>query len=175
VVVEFKRLILILVGLFLIVASILFLFVQKDALLSFVVAYVSSSLVVLASFKTYKNMVDKRLALNDGAFEIDDRDTIDKLEDPYNLYDSEQEHKELDIKEAIKLEKKLAKANRRSLKETAKDSSAAFSFNRLLAYAALVGGFFYLLNSNNLNLLYYLPTLALPNIISVIYLINSKK
>ena len=170
-----KRLILILVGILLIVSSILFLLVEKDALFSFIIAYITSSLVVLASFNTYKNMVNKRLALNDGAFEIDDRDTIDKLEDPYNLYSEQENNQELDLKEAIKQEKEIAKKNRRSIKETAKDSMTAFNFNRVLAYALLVGGFFYLLNNNYLNLLYYLPTLALPNLISVIYLVNSKK
>jgi len=173
--VALKRLILILVGILLIVSSILFLLVEKDALFSFIIAYITSSLVVLASFNTYKNMVNKRLALNDGAFEIDDRDTIDKLEDPYNLYSEQENNQELDLKEAIKQEKEIAKKNRRSIKETAKDSMTAFSFNRILAYALLVGGFFYLLNNNYLNLLYYLPTLALPNLISVIYLVNSKK
>ena len=170
-----KRLILILSGVLLIASSLLFLVVSKDALISFVIAFISSSLVVLASFKTYQNMVNKRLALNDGAFEIDDRDTIDKLEDPYNLYDEQESSPELDLKEAIKQEKEIAKKNRRSIKETAKDSVTAFSFNRIAAYAIVVGGFFYLLNNNYLNLLYYLPTLALPNIIAVIYLINSKK
>ena len=169
-----KKLILILLGVLLISASILFLIVQKDALLSFIVAFFTSSIVVIASFNTYKNMVNKRLALNDGAFEIDDRDTIDKLEDPYNLYSEQEESKELDLKEAIKQEKEIAKKNRRSIKETTKDSVTAFSFNRIAAYALLVGGFFYLLNNNYLNLLYYLPTLALPNLISVIYLINNK-
>jgi len=173
--VALKRLILILVGILLIVSSILFLLVEKDALFSFIIAYITSSLVVLASFNTYKNMVNKRLALNDGAFEIDDRDTIDKLEDPYNLYSEQENNQELDLKEAIKQEKEIAKKNRRSIKETAKDSMTAFNFNRVLAYALLVGGFFYLLNNNYLNLLYYLPTLALPNLISVIYLVNSKK
>jgi len=174
VVVALKKLILILLGLLLISSSALFLFVDKSALISFIVAFASSSIVVLASFKTYQNMVNKRLALNEGAYEIDDRDTIDKLEDPYNLYD-EQEELAVDLKEAIKQEKELAKKNRRSIKEATKDSITAFSFNRIAAYALLVLGFFYLLNNDNLNLLFYLPTLAIPNIIAVIYLINSRK
>ena len=170
-----KRLVLTLIGVLLIASSLLFLFVSKSSLISFIVAFISSTIVVIASFKTYQNMVNKRLALNDGAYEIDNRDTIDKLEDPYNLYDEQKNTLVQDLKEAIKQEKELAKKNRRSLKETAKDSATAFSFSRILAYALLVGGFFYLLNSNYLNLYYYLPTLALPNMIAVIFLLNSKK
>ncbi len=170
-----KRLVLIYIGVLLISASILFLFVSKSALFNILIAFFSSALVVLASFKNYQDMVRKRLSLEDEVAELDDRDVIDKLEDPYNLYDQEEINKDLDLKETIKLEKELAKKNRRPLKEVAKDSAKAFSFIRIFAYALLVVGFFYLLDNKILDLKYYLPTLIIPNIIAVIYLLNSKE
>ncbi len=165
-----KRLILIYIGILLISSSLLFLFISKNILLNIIIAFVSSSLVVLASFKNYSDMVNKRLALNDTIAEIDDRDLIDKIEDPHNLYDSD-ENKKLDLKEAIKQEKELMKKNRRSLKEVTKDSAKAFSFIRVFAYALFIAGFFYLLDRSILNLKYYLPTLIIPNIIAIIYLL----
>jgi len=170
--VAIKRLILIYIGVLLIATSLLFLVLPKEDLLNIIVAFVSSSLVVLASFKNYQDMVYKRLSLQDEVAEIDNRDVIDKLEDPYNLYDEEEISQDLDLKETIKKEKELAKKNRRPLKEVAKDSAKAFSFIRIFAYALLVAGFFYLLNNQILNLKYYLPTLIIPNIIAVIYLLG---
>jgi len=173
----FIRLIMLLASAFLIGSGIIYIVASKEALFSFIVAFITSSIVVLSSFKSYKNMVQKRLELNPKAEEFDNRDTIDKLEDPYNLYDEEieQNQEELNIKELIKQEKKLLKKNRRSFKDTFKDSAKAFNPIRLIAYAILVFGYFYLLKSNNLSIIFYLATLIVPNIIIIIYLLNFKQ
>ncbi len=170
-----KRLSLIYLGVLLIAASILYLFISKEALLNIVIGFSSAALVVLASFKNYQDMVHKRLSVDNTIAELDDRDVIDKLEDPYNLYEQEENTpSNLDLKETIKKEKELAKKNKRSLKEVARDSAKAFSFIRIFAYALLVMGFFYLLNHNILDLKYYLSVLIIPNIIAVIYLLSKK-
>jgi len=172
--VAIKKLGLIYLGVLLIAASILYLFLSKEALLNIIIGFSTSALVVLASFKNYQDMVYKRLKVDNNIAELDNRDVIDKLEDPYNLYDEEEISKDLDLKETIKLEKELAKKNRRPLKEVAKDSAKAFSFIRILAYALFVFGFFYLLNNNILDLKYYLSVLIIPNIIAIIYLLWRK-
>ncbi len=116
-------------------------------------------------------MVDKRLLVDANVAEFDDRDTISKLEDPYNLYSEDEEYDEsLSLKEAIKEEKKLLKKNRRDFKSFVKDSSRAFSFLRLGAYAIFVFGFFYLLKGNLLSFPFYLATIIIPNVIVVVYL-----
>jgi hypothetical protein len=155
----------------LIFAPLIYLYATKASFVSFLVAYVTSSLILMASFKSYKSMVDKRLLVDANVAEFDDRDTISKLEDPYNLYSEDEEYDEsLSLKEAIKEEKKLLKKNRRDFKSFVKDSSRAFSFLRLGAYAIFVFGFFYLLKGNLLSFPFYLATIIIPNVIVVVYL-----
>ena len=167
-----KRIALYLLAFFLIASSILFLFVSKASLLSFMIAFVTSSLVVLASFKNYKSVVQKRLESLEDIDEIENKDIIDKMEDPYGLYEQEEE---IDVKEALKKQKELLKKNKKDIKEVTKNGAVAFKPVRIIAYALLAGGFFYLLKSNSLNLKFYLPSLIIPNIIAVIYLLNYKK
>jgi len=168
------KLFLFLISFFLIIGSILYLFIPKDALYSFIVAYISSLSIIIFSFKTYKDMVNSRLQLEDSSF--DDRDIIDKIDDKFNLYDNEQENlQNRELKDIIKAEKEALKANRRSIKETLKDSAIAFNYKRLIAYLILVVGFFALLKSKNLVLTFYLPALILPNILAIFYLINFQK
>jgi Flp pilus assembly protein TadB len=168
-----KQIALYLAAILLIAASILFLVVSKSALISFIVAFITSSLVVLASFKNYKSVVQKRLESLEDVNEVENKDVIDKIEDPYGLY--EEEELNSDVKEAIKKQKEILKRNKKNIKEVTKNSAVAFKPIRIIAYAILVGGFFYLLKSNNLNLKFYLPSLIIPNIIAVIYLLNYKK
>ena len=170
------RLIMLLLSILLMVAPLIYLNGSKANFYSFVVAYLTSSLILIASFKSYQSMVDKRLEYAN-VDEFDDRDSIDKLEDPYNLYSEDEiiEDKNLTLKELIKKEKKLLKQNKRGVKAFFKDSLRAFSFLRLGAYAIFVFGFFYLLKSNLLSLPFYLATIIVPNIIVVVYLQIVKK
>ena len=168
----FARLILLYISALLIGAGLIFIFASKSALYSFVVAFLTSSIVVLASFKNYKNMVDKRLVDASGE-EFDDRDELDKIEDPYNLYDEMQANDEdKSFKDIIKEEKQRLKKQKRPLKQSIADSARAFNYIRLIAYAILVAGFFMLLKSKNLNMAFYLATLILPNIIAIVFLMN---
>ena len=170
----FFRLILLYLSVIFIVGGILYINASKEVLYSFLVAFASSAVVVLASFKNYKNMVESRVELSTGE-EFDDRDTIDKLEDPYNLYDEVPEIDEnRNFKDIIKEQKAELKKNKRPLKQSVKDSARAFNYIRLIAYAILVLGFFTLLRSNNLNIFTYLATLIVPNIIAVIFLMSGR-
>lgn len=171
----FYRLSLLLLSILLIISAPVYLFASKEALFSFVVAYLSSSIVVLASFKNYKTMVEKRLK-SAMASDFSDRDTIDNIEDPYNLYDDvPQIDEDKDFKDIIKEEKAKLKEHKRPLKDTIRDSARAFSPMRLGAYAILFLGLFALVKSNNLNIFFYLATLVIPNIVAVVFLVNFKK
>ena len=168
----FARLTLLYISVLLIGGGLIFIFASKSALYSFVVAFITSSLVVLASFKNYKNMVDKRLA-NASGEEFDDRDELDKIEDPYNLYDEMQANDEnKSFKDIIKEEKQRLKKQKRPLKQSISDSARAFNYIRLIAYTILVVGFFILLKSKNLNMAFYLATLIVPNFIAIVFLMN---
>jgi len=161
---QLKQLSLVLISFLLIGSSIIYAVASKAELLSFIIAFATSSIVVLASFKNYKNIVLKRLETMQPQ-EANSRDTIDKLEDPYGVFDEEEPITDIkELKEQLKKEK-------RDKKEVAKDSLSAFTPLRIFAYIILVVGFFYLLKSGNLDLKYYIPTLIIPNITSVIYLV----
>ena len=136
------------------------------------VGFVTSSFVMLGSMLSYQSMVQGRL--NVGAIPDDERDTLDKLEDPYELYDEEKikNDEEKTLVEVVKEERENLKKSRRSLWQTTKDSKASLSFYRLGAYGLLVFGFFYLNSNNFLDIPIYLVSLGLPSIISVVMLMR---
>jgi hypothetical protein len=124
--------------------------------------------------KSYKNMVSQ--ALDAGAVTDDGRDTLDKLEDPYALYDDEQEsQEEKTLVEVVKEERDNLKKGSRSIWETTKDAKASFSFYRLTAYGILVLGFFYLNTNHILELIPYLSFLAIPLFIVVFSLLDNSE
>jgi len=173
----FVRLIMLLLSILLIVSGLIYINGGHSSLYSFIVAYVTSSIIVLSSFKSYQIMVNRRLDIDSNILEFDDRDSIDKIDDPYGLFDdsSEETDSNISLKEAIKEEKKILKKSRRGLKRGLKDSAFAFNPLRLVAYGIFVLGFFWLLNSNSLSIIYYLIAIAIPNIVIVIYLLNFQR
>jgi len=139
------------------------------------IGFISASLVMLASMKSYKRMVDARVENN--IITMDDaRDTIDKLEDPYDLYSEEiVEDDSVDIRDAIKDEKSRMKKNRRTLSETLRDTKAALSLNRIGAYVVLILGFFYLNRHGYLMAPAYLLALTVPMLVVVFVLVSNKE
>jgi len=139
------------------------------------IGFISSSLIMFASIVSYRNMVQARVDM--GMVVADDnRDTLDKIEDPFDLYgeDSTNDKKNKNFKDVIVEEKKSLKKNRRSLWQTTKDSKAALSFYRLGAYGILIFGFFYLNNNKILDIASYLFSLSIPPVIVVLMLIRQK-
>jgi hypothetical protein len=150
----------------------LYFFGETHWLVNSQVAFISSSIVMLSSMKSYKNMVDGRL--NVGSIPDDERDTLDKLEDPYDLYDDEHKvEEEKTLVEVVKEERANLKKSRRSIWDTTKDAKPSFSFYRLAAYAVLIFGFFYLNTNKLLVIMPYLIFLSIPSIIIVIMLMKS--
>ena len=139
------------------------------------IGFISASLVMLASMKSYKRMVDARVENN--IITIDDtRDTIDKLEDVHDLYSEEiVEDDSVDIRDAIKDEKSRMKKNRRTLSETLRDTKAALSLNRIGAYVVLVLGFFYLNRHGYLMAPAYILALTVPMLVVVFVLLSNKE
>jgi hypothetical protein len=147
---------------------------ERSWLINTQIGFVTSSLVMFGSILSYKSMVDARL--NVGAIPDDERDTLDKLEDPYDLYDDEKvkNDEEKTLQEVVKEERENLKKSRRSFLETTKDSKAAFSFYRLGSYMLLILGFFYLNNNKILDIPSYLFSLFIPMVIIVIMLMRKK-
>jgi hypothetical protein len=146
------------------------------------VAYLTSSLVMGASMFSYARMV--RRQLDDGALlDVDERDTLDKLEDPYDLYGEESleppvpdEAVDADtLKAAIQDEKARLKSQRRSIGQTLRDSRASMSVYRLVAYGLLVFGFFYLNGNHLFRILPYIIGLGIPIAVVVVTLMTHKE
>jgi len=131
------------------------------------IGFISASLVMLASMKSYKRMVDARVEHN--IITMDDtRDTIDKLEDEHDLYSEEiVEDETVEMGDAIKDEKARMKNNRRSLGETIRDTKAALSLNRIGAYVVLVLGL--------LMTPAYILALTVPMLVVVFVLLSNKE
>jgi hypothetical protein len=122
---------------------------------SFLVAMVSSMLIVTGSLYSYRNMIQSRV----GDVDVDDvKDSIDMMDDPYDLYEEERESEITDIKEMIKEEKARQKSN--IIENTTKNASAMVSVYRLIPYAFLILGFIGLENSHSLEIWPYLVGLA---------------
>lgn len=139
------------------------------------IGFFTASLVMLASMKSYKRMVDTRVENN--IITIDDtRDTIDKLEDEHDLYSEDiVEDDSVDMGSAIKAEKARMKKNRRSLSETIRDTKAALSLNRIGSYIVLIFGFFYLNRHNLLMIPTYILALSTPMLVVVFVLLSCRE
>ncbi len=124
------------------------------------IAYLSSMFIILGSSYSYRKMVNAQVA--SGTYK-DDRDLLDSIEDPHELFDeksiNEANAQELDLKQIVKEEKaKVKTLNVKNMKYGARGSISAF---RLVPYAFLILGFIALVNNHLLSLNYYLPALLI--------------
>ena len=129
-----------------------------DWLINTQVAFVSSLLITIGSYLGYKKNIEKRVSLEQ--VDMDQPDTIDKMDDPYDLYSeyevndndelSKEEVKEIFLEEKDKLKKQS------NIKNTFKSIGGASSIYRLFGYGILVFGFFYLNNNGLLEPVSYL-------------------
>ena len=127
-------------------------FQNKFRLLNTQVAFISSLFIIIASFLSYRKNIQNRLSnldlsqINEGI----DRDKIDEIDDPYDLYTQYKEIPEDElttekIKEIINDEK--SKVKRNSFKNTIFSASGFLSIYRILGYGILIFGFFALNNN----------------------------
>ena len=98
-------------------------------LLNTQIAFIASLLVVLGSFWGYKNLVRKKAA------HFAERDAIDIIEDPHELYEEESQKS---AKELFEEEKARLKAKRANVKNFIKSAPGFFSPYRLFGYLFLV-------------------------------------
>lgn len=120
-------------------------------LLNTQVAFASSLLITIGSYLGYKRNIEKRVENIDPATLIDSPDTIDKIDDQFDLYSE----CKINEKEIFLDEKKKLK-NQSNIKNTMKSFGGASSLYRLVGYGSLVAGFFYLNNNQLLEPISYL-------------------
>lgn len=126
------------------------------------IAFFSSFFILLGSMYSYSKLVRKRVESYEGR---DEKDLVEKIDDPYDLYDDDEPKEEInpdevDLKELIKEEKKRIKATG-AAKNVKKTAPAMVSIYRLIPYAFLVLGFIGLKNNGLLELWPYLAGVGL--------------
>jgi len=135
-------------------------FYSQKIFLNIEVAFLSAFLIILGSSFAYQRMIHNKLDTNQ--YE-DDRDPLDNIDDPYELYDKVEINnapaEELDLKQIVKEEK--AKIKTLSLNSAKHGVRGSFSIARLVPYILLVLGFIALKNNNVLELSFYLPSLLI--------------
>jgi ABC-type antimicrobial peptide transport system permease subunit len=136
---------------------IIVLIINFDIFINFNIALISAFFIVLGSMYSYFKLINKRVELHDENA-LSDRDNIDKIEDPYDLYseDIKEYDENINIKDVIKEERQKLK-NQNGFKNVKESSGALFSLYRVLPYIILVVGFIGLKNNE---LLLILPFLA---------------
>ena len=162
-----KRIILWLVAIDLLLAGASWGLGGTQWLLNTQIGFFSSALVLAASMFSYSQMVYRRIESGTAVPE-DERDTLDKLEDPYDLYSEQEAEPSIEgLKETIREEKQRLKQHRRSFIQVLRDSRASLSLIRLGAYLLLFVGFFYLSSNRLLHIPSYILALSLPVIVIV--------
>jgi len=137
------------------IALAIFAIVVYDSLwlLNTQVAFLGSLFVILASFLSYRKNVQNRLSNfqnSDQKILSDDRDKVDEIDDPFDLYSEYEEVPEEElttekIKEIIQDEKSKIKKN--SFKNTIFSATGFISIYRIAGYVFLIFGFFALNNN----------------------------
>jgi len=132
-------------SLFLIVLS---LFMGGLWLINTQVAFISSMIVIFASFFSYKGMIEKRL--ENGEIP-EDRDELDKIDDKFRLFEEEEFDKELSKDEFVKYYKTQRKKSsniKQSLLNLFKSGRGIFNPFRLMAYALLCIAMLFLIKNS---------------------------
>ena len=112
------------------------------------IAFLSSAAITVGSFLGYQRNIKSRVFKENQKY--NEQDSIDKIEDPFDLYSEDEinEEKELseqEIKEIIKEEK--SKVKQKSFKNMFLSFGGFSSFYRIAGYVMLIAGFFYLVNN----------------------------
>lgn len=137
------------------IGSLPLLIYSKAVYANFMVAMLTSILIVMGSLYSYRNMIMRRV---EDVNPEDNKDIIDMMDDPYDLYEEERANEIEDIKQMIKEEKARQKSN--IIQNTTKNASAWVSVYRLIPYAFLILGFIALENNHVLEIFPYLVGLS---------------
>ncbi len=138
------------------------LYAQRPATaLNLELAYFSALLIMYASYQGYKKMVSHSVQ---NGITLDLKDPIEKIDDPYDLYDEEAPNDEIvDIKE---LKKEIKKDG---FKKMIKTAAGHTSWKRLASYFVLILVFMALNNNHILEIGSFLTGLTLGIITAAVW------
>ncbi|MCF6173153.1 MAG: hypothetical protein L3J44_05140 [Campylobacteraceae bacterium] len=134
------------------------LFKGGNWLISTQVAFISSMLITFASFYAYKRSIKKRVQSYGGE---EFRDASDELEDPYNLFEDEEDNKKIDNRT------KNGGVFKYTIKGFASGIGGAINPLRLLAYGLLIFSFLILTKNGLFNPFAFFLGLSIVPIASV--------
>lgn len=133
-------------------------FYSQKIFLNIEIAFLSALLIILGSSYAYRKMIQNKV--DSEQFE-DERDLLDKIDDPHELYDNKEPSdtpvEDLDLKQIVKEEK--AKIKTLSMSSAKHGVRGSLSILRIVPYVMLALGFIALQNNGLLDLKYYLPSL----------------
>ncbi len=133
-------------------------------------AFFSSIVITFGSYLGYKRNIEKRV--ENAQVDTDEPDSIDKIEDPFDLYSEINEKEELskeEIKEIILEEKKKLRNPVATVKNTIFSAGGFASLYRIFGYILLVAAFFYLNNNQLFSAIPFLFGLLIVPLITIIY------
>jgi len=110
------------------------LWVSSAWLINTQVAFASSALITFATFFSYKSMVERRVEA--GAFG-EEKDVLKKYEDPYDLYDEDEQKESLEHEATAVMEESPKIGFKESFKNLVNSYKGALSPYRLGAYGVL--------------------------------------
>lgn len=125
--------------------------------------FISSMVIILGSFYGYKKIIEKKTEYFDEKLD-EDRDLVDKILDPNELWEEEEEPKKTKF-ESIKT----------SFKNTKNYSLGFLSPYRLFGYVVLIGLCFFLVKQNIFNPLAFFVGLSSTIVLILIYTFASIK
>lgn len=140
-------------------------------------AFICSMLITYASFFSYKKMIDKRV---EGGEKIKEQDPLDKIDDPYELFEDENEEElteELSVEEfkaLVKEEKKKVGNLKQSGKNFFTSMTGMLSPYRLLSYGFLFLTFLYLTRHDWFDAIPFLLGLAIVPIVSTFLVLKTR-
>ena len=128
-------------------------------------AFVSSLFITLATFYSYKRNVQRRLDGIEGeAAKGEDRDKIDEIDDPFDLYSDDEINEKEDLtKEEIQtiIKEEKAKVKQKSFRNTLTSGTSFMSIYRIGGYTVLILGLLYLTNHQQFEAIPYLLGLTI--------------
>jgi hypothetical protein len=133
------------------------------------VAFICSMLVILASFFSYKGMIEKRLENGEIPDEIDE---LDKIDDKFRLFEEDNNDDELSKEEFVKYYKEERKKNsnlKQSFLNLFKSGSGIFNPFRLVAYVFLCISMLFLIKNSLFSAIPFLVGIGAVPISSIIF------
>lgn len=151
---------------------ILYLFLNREylKLLNTQIALIASIFVTGGSFLGYRKLILKRAKNYEN---IDDRDLLEKIEDPYGLYE-ENSNQNLSAKELFQEEKQKIKGFKKGVFNFISTSSAFLSIYRVFGYLFLIISVLFLIDKKIFYPIHYFLGLSLVPLSAMIFMFVKK-